>query len=222
MVGGQHDEWTTVNGQSSTRSDAAMLSRGLHGGHLLLLALACLAAVLAVRAWKVMTAPPPQPPALAAPAMTDLSVLTGTDPFFPASANATAPVTTLALSLHGVRADAATGRGSAFIATSDGEQKVYTVGDKLAEGVKLMAIASDHVIIERNGIRESLWLDAGDAAAVQRFDPGATTQPAPPADSAPDSAIADSGGLPATDAPDESADEIGGSAVMAAVPAGGQ
>ncbi len=198
-----------------------MLSRGLHGGHLLLLALACLAAVLAVRAWKIMTAPPPQPPALAAPAMTDLAVLANSDPFFPASANTTAPVTTLALSLHGVRADAATGRGSAFIAAADGEQKVYTVGDKLAEGVKLMAIASDHVIIERNGIRESLWLDAGDAVSVQRFDPGAATQSAPPPDSTPDSAIADTGGLPETDAPDET-DVIGGSAVMAAVPAGGQ
>lgn len=196
-----------------------MLSRsvhgGIHGGHLLLAALAVLVAILAGRAWKLLSQPLPAAPVAAAALLADPQLLAGHDPFFPAaSGGAAAPVTTLALSLHGVRSDSVSGRGSAIIARGDGEQKVYDVGDEVENGVRLVAIAGDHVILERGGMRESLWLDAGSDTPVQRFDPDADAS---------DASVADSGGLPDSDAPGEIPppaleSDVPGAAVMAAVP----
>ena len=70
-----------------------------------------------------------------------------------------------------MRADSATGRGSAILATGDGQQQVYAVGDTIADGVTLAAIAADHVVLDRSGTREALWIDSGSAASVQSFDP---------------------------------------------------
>jgi general secretion pathway protein C len=76
-----------------------------------------------------------------------------------------------------VGAESATGLGSAIIAAGDGMQKVYLVGDAVADGVTLAAIASDHVVLDRTGTREALWIDSGGEGPVQRFDPGQSTQP---------------------------------------------
>lgn len=160
-----------------------------HAGHLLLLALMLAAAALAWRAAMVAMTPLPSPPPFAAPALADRALLQRFDPFFPARAGSGEglPVTALPLSLHGVRADSASGRGSAIIAAGDGEQKVYGVGDSIADGATLAAIAADHVVIDRGGTREALWLDSAGAAPVQTFEPGAAppqidpnTDPAPP------------------------------------------
>jgi general secretion pathway protein C len=162
-----------------------------HPGHLILAALLLAAAVLAWRAVTVALAPLPQPPAFAPPALADRALLSRVDPFFPTSPGTGEglPVTALPFSLHGVRADSATGRGSAIIATGDGQQQVFAVGDTLADGVTLAAIAADHVVLDRGGTREALWLDTGGSEAVQRFDPatagGAATVPPPPISGAP-------------------------------------
>ncbi len=196
---------------------------GWNAGHLLLLLLG--AAVLwfgagAVRAWR--QPPPDTPPAREAAAdRTDL--LAVVDPFFPQTggAAAEAPITALALSLHGLRNDSATGRGSAIISGADGVQTVYAVGDTIggdtaggdtAGGATLVAIERDHVLLDHGGARESLWLDSGEGGEIQRFDPMAfDPMPIPDADGQND----EENLLPASDAPAPAA----GAAVLPAVAA---
>lgn len=175
----------------------SMLTRPFHPGHLLLLALFLACSVLAWRAVTIARQPVASPPPFSLPPMADRALLSRFDPFFPARAGATAnlPVTALPFSLHGVRADSATGRGSAIIASGDGQQMVYSVGDSVGDGVTLAAIAADHVVLDRGGTREALWLDSAGGDPVQRFDPTATEpMPPPPVDP-------DSGTTPPTDVP---------------------
>jgi general secretion pathway protein C len=157
------------------------LSR-VHPGHVLLGALLLAALLLGWRALGVIRQPLPAIPPFKAPQMADRSLLARFDPFFPARAGASEglPVTALPFTLHGVRADSATGRGSAIIAAGDGMQKVYSVGDVVADGVTLAAIAGDHVVLDRAGTREALWIDSGGEAPVQRFDPGQAPSNLPP------------------------------------------
>lgn len=190
-----------------------MLNRSLHGGHLLLLVLTGLVLFLGLRAWGQMRISAPDMPLAAPPQMADAALLARVDPFFAQTAQSSAPVTALSLSLHGLRSEASTGRGSAIIATANGEQKVFDVGDMVESGVKLVAIAQDHVILDHQGQRESLWLDAGGDAPVQRF--AIDAAPEMPADTA----IADEGGLPMSDAPEADLPITPGRAVMPAVPA---
>jgi general secretion pathway protein C len=89
------------------------------------------------------------------------------DPFFRLAAPAQeAVVTSLALKLFGVRMDMATGRGSAIIATSDGVQSSYAVGDEIEPGVTLKMVSFDNVTIDRGGAAEQIFLDQSVAAPV--------------------------------------------------------
>ncbi len=83
------------------------------------------------------------------------------DPFFRAEAAqaGSATVTGLPLKLFGTRQDFATGRGSAIIATPDGVQSSFAVGEAVMPGAKLVTVAGDYVEIERGGSRERLSLD---------------------------------------------------------------
>jgi general secretion pathway protein C len=83
------------------------------------------------------------------------------DPFYPMNAVAatTQNVTSLNLVLFGVRANESSGGGSAIIAGEDGIQKSFAVGEEVAPGVTLDAVAFDHVILSRGGVKESLYLD---------------------------------------------------------------
>ncbi|BAV64031.1 type II secretion system protein N [Sphingobium cloacae] len=88
------------------------------------------------------------------------------DPFFRAapqqeSANV---VTSLALTLYGVRLNEGTGLGSAIIAGSDGVQNSFAVGDEITSGVVLKAVSFDHVTIDRGGSEEQLFLDQSQSA----------------------------------------------------------
>lgn len=78
-----------------------------------------------------------------------------------------AQVTGLALQLFGVRINEGSGQGSAIIATPDGIQSSFAVGDEIVPGVTLKQVAIDHVVIDRGGTAESLFLDqsAGGAGA---------------------------------------------------------
>ncbi len=182
-----------------------MTALRLHPGHLILAALLLAAAVLGWRAVGFAVAPLPAAPAFAPPALADRALLGRVDPFFPAAVGTaeSLPVTALPFSLHGVRADSATGRGSAILATGDGQQQVYAVGDTLTDGVKLAAIAADHVILDRGGTRETLWLDTGGTEGVQRFDPAmaAAGQAAPPFAGSPGAAPAPGAPADPTEAP---------------------
>lgn len=87
------------------------------------------------------------------------------DPFFRGDGQGPgrATVTALGLTLHGVRINEATGGGSAIIAGEDGVQTSHAVGDAVAPGVVLAGVAFDHVLLDRDGARETLFLDQSGA-----------------------------------------------------------
>ena len=97
------------------------------------------------------------------------------DPFGGTDADADgSTVTSLTLKLFGVSLNEATGLGSAIIAAPDGVQSSFAVGDEIVPGVRLKAVAYDHVTLDNGGADETLFLDqsvpapggaTGDAAA---------------------------------------------------------
>jgi general secretion pathway protein C len=115
-----------------------------------------------------------------------------------ATGDASASVTSLDLTLYGLRMNEASGGGSAIVAGSDGVQRSYSVGEEVAPGVKLVQVLFDHVVLERGGTRESLFIDqsvpadtVGDTAAT--VSTGA--QPLPVVQAGPLTAEAISGGV---------------------------
>ena len=107
------------------------------------------------------------------------------DPFYPndSVAATTQNVTSLNLVLFGVRANESSGGGSAIIAGEDGIQNSFAVGEEVAPGVTLDAVAFDHVILSRGGVKESLYLDQ--SVPAETFSPsGASPQAAPAASEA--------------------------------------
>lgn len=89
-----------------------------------------------------------------------LASLTAIDPFFrQAKPDAGSVVTGLPLKLFGTRLDDVTGLNSAIIATPDGLQSSYVVGETILPGVKLASVARDGVTIDRGGALERLFLD---------------------------------------------------------------
>lgn len=90
------------------------------------------------------------------------------DPFFRLAPTQGAPatVTSLSIKLFGVREDRATGRGAAIIATPDGQQRSFAVGEEIMPGVKLAAVGFDSVTIDRSGAMEQLFLDQSPPAPV--------------------------------------------------------
>ena len=90
-----------------------------------------------------------------------LALFSGFDPFYRSdtAAASTQNVTSLNLVLFGVRANESSGGGSAIIAGEDGVQNSFAVGEEVAPGVTLDAVAFDHVILSRGGVKESLYLD---------------------------------------------------------------
>jgi general secretion pathway protein C len=129
--------------------------------------LGALALVLAVRLlWTVVTPSGPlgdwrgETAQILSPAEAQ-TLFASFDPFFrsvPGSSGAGA-VTALDLTLFGVNMNEASGGGSAILAGADGVQTSFAVGDEIMPGVKLAAVAFDHVILDRGGTRESLFLD---------------------------------------------------------------
>lgn len=155
-----------------------------------LLALQCARLV-----WTVATPLGPvgdwKPAAAAAPAAA-AGIFGGFDPFFRLS-GAAGPVvvTALDLKLFGVRQDQVSGRGSAIIATPDGQQKSYGVGEEIMPGVTLAGVEFDSVTITRGGNIEQLFMDqsraaqvTGPATATERAAPVAVVT-APPVDYVP-------------------------------------
>ncbi|MBO9694783.1 MAG: PDZ domain-containing protein [Sphingopyxis sp.] len=106
------------------------------------------------------------------------ALFTSLDPFFRDNAPGpvSATITSAGLTLFGVNLNEATGGGSAIIAGEDGVQTSYAVGDEIAPGLKLVGVAFDHVLLDRGGARESLFLDQSGEAPVAN---PATPLPAP-------------------------------------------
>ena len=111
-------------------------------------------------------------------------VLAGFDPFFRLGGAQPGPatVTSLQLTLFGIRVDEASGRGAAILAGPDNIQKSVAVGEEIQPGVRLKAVAFDHITIDRGGTSEDLFLVQSDApAGAQPAALGAPgTPPAPP------------------------------------------
>ncbi|MFC4294941.1 type II secretion system protein N [Novosphingobium tardum] len=88
-------------------------------------------------------------------------------------------VTSLALTLFGVRVNAATGGGSAIISGADGIQHVYRVGTEVMPGVTLAGVAFDHVSLSHNGNNELLYLDQSKPATNAQAVVAGSNQPQP-------------------------------------------
>lgn len=89
-----------------------------------------------------------------------LTLFSSFDPFFHGGAAQSANVvTSLQLTLFGIRMNEASGLGSAILSGPDGVQTNYGVGEEIIAGVTLNSVAFDHVIINRGGVLESLYLD---------------------------------------------------------------
>lgn len=114
----------------------------------------------------------------AAPVAAPLSAagLESFDPFFRLSASSgAAVVTSLDLTLHGIREDRATGRGSAILGLPGGEQSSFAVGEEVLPGVVLHEVGFDSVTLLKGGAREQLFLDQSAPAEPS----GAPAAPAP-------------------------------------------
>ncbi|WP_030538586.1 type II secretion system protein N [Sphingobium sp. DC-2] len=84
------------------------------------------------------------------------------DPFnrgVPAQAAGGGVVTSLALTVYGIRLNEGSGLGSAIVAGPDGVQNSYAVGDEIMPGVVLKGVAFDNITIDRGGAEEQVFLD---------------------------------------------------------------
>jgi general secretion pathway protein C len=89
------------------------------------------------------------------------------DPFYrsgPAQ-QSSGVVTSLALTVYGIRLNEGSGLGSAIVAGPDGVQNSYAVGDEILPGVVLKAVAFDHITIDRGGSEEQVFLDQSGGAS---------------------------------------------------------
>jgi general secretion pathway protein C len=117
---------------------------------------------------------------------TDLSILQRFDPFFRVAApvaGADGGSSQGDLQLYGVRSDGR-GGGSAIIGGPDGRQGSFVVGEEVAPGVILRAVAADHVTLARGGA--SRRLDFAEPSSTPPPMPasagvGTLMPPAPPA-----------------------------------------
>jgi general secretion pathway protein C len=114
-------------------------------------------------------------PLLASPA-----IFSAFDPFFRLnSGDGQSVVTSLDLTLYGIRADQASGRGSAIIGLPDGTQNSYVVGEQIIDGAVLAGVSFDSITIRRNGALEKLYLDQSSEAPVAPHPSMAAVAPGP-------------------------------------------
>lgn len=85
-------------------------------------------------------------------------------------------VTSLALTVYGIRLNEGTGLGSAIVAGPDGVQNSIAVGEEIMPGVVLKAVAFDHITIDRGGSEEQVFLDQ--SQTVPMAAPGSAAAPA--------------------------------------------
>jgi general secretion pathway protein C len=162
-------------------------ARGVNGWTLLEAALLALIAIQCARL--IWTAATPVGPlgdwrgTGGEPPLASSYALGSFDPFFRLSGSAgPVSVTSLNLKLFGIRQDQASGRGSAIIAGSDGQQRSIGVGEEIEPGVTLKAVGFDSVTISRGGADEQLFMD-------QSQGPASVTPPGSPVPSAPPQVI---------------------------------
>ncbi|MFC4292833.1 type II secretion system protein N [Sphingorhabdus arenilitoris] len=128
----------------------------------------------------------PVPPVMSASAREQ--IFGSFDPFFPNSNAVTSAnnegnevITSLSITLFGIRSNEASGGGSAIIADPEGVQQSFAVGQEIMPGVTLHAVAFDHVVIRNNGTLEKLYLDQSVPAENVTPVAAAEQQPTPEA-----------------------------------------
>ena len=170
------------------------------------LLLALLAVQCARLAWAIATPVSPlgdwRPAGVVVPG-DPAAVLRGFDAFFRDEGTTPAAVTSLAITLYGTRIDEAMGRGSAIVAGPDKLQKSVSVGEEIMPGVRLKAVAFDHVTIERGGAAEDLFLDQSGGTGASSGSIAPPSRGMPPAGAgkiAPDQLAADIGFVPRIEA----------------------
>jgi general secretion pathway protein C len=134
--------------------------------------------------WAVMTPVGPAGPwegrraEILAPAARE-ALFASFDPFFRADGpkGGNVVVTSLALTVYGIRLNEGTGLGAAIIATPDGIQNSFAVGDEIMPGVVLKAVAFDHVTIDRGGAEEQVFIDQSTPAPEEAPGEGAGAAP---------------------------------------------
>jgi len=158
------------------------------------IALAAVLAVLAARlVWTIAapdafaprsTGPEAAPAQAAAQARgaQDWSVLWRVDPFSRLDGAADdavrdAPETTLNLDLNGVRAGFDAEGGVAFITLPDNSQGTFQEGAEILDGVTLERVYHDRIILRRNGVAESLYLDGERTLFGAQTPPDAAPRP---------------------------------------------
>lgn len=97
------------------------------------------------------------------------SLFSSFDPFFRAGAQQATGggvVTSLALTVYGIRLNEGSGQGSAIVAGPDGVQNSFAVGEEILPGVVLKAVAFDHITIDRGGAEEQVFLDQSQPASA--------------------------------------------------------
>ena len=90
----------------------------------------------------------------------------------------TLPISSLNLILTGVIA--ASNGGYALISVNGQPQESFTVGQSVTSGAVLQAVYSDRVVIQRNGVMESLLLEGADKSAPlssESWQPSVSAQP---------------------------------------------
>jgi general secretion pathway protein C len=90
----------------------------------------------------------------------------------------TLPISSLNLVLTGVIA--ASNGGYALISVNGQPQESFTVGQSVTSGAVLQAVYSDRVVIQRNGVMESLLLEGADKSAPissESWQPSVSAQP---------------------------------------------
>lgn len=136
--------------------------------------------------WVVMTPVGPAGPwegrqaEILAPAARE-ALFSSFDPFFRADTQqgGGVVVTSLALTVYGIRLNEGSGLGSAIIATPDGIQNSFAVGDEIMPGVVLKAVAFDHVTIDRGGAEEQVFIDQSTPASAAAPGEGGLAVPVP-------------------------------------------
>lgn len=105
-------------------------------------------------------------------------MLASVDPFFRPGAMQSAIVRAapLDLQLFGVRESRGDVPGSAILGPPDGEQQSFLVGDEVIPGVKLAAVFFDHIVLDRGGARQALYMEGADEGGSP--EPSATAAPA--------------------------------------------
>lgn len=123
---------------------------------------------------------PPAPHILSAEMQSAL--LLRVDPFLRAGAPQTQAVAAMPsdLQLFGTRAGGAGVLGSAIIGQGEGDQNSFVVGEEVVPGIKLAEVAFDHVVLDRGGVQQSLYMpsaDGTDGAQQGPATPGAAIAP---------------------------------------------